>query len=704
MQGYLSTALRLGRDAFKWVMDLFSAVFHLLRDLFRGIWRWLRGMLQAIVGLWRALGPRWVRVLVVLLVAVIAGYQGLSRLLAPKLTEESIHEVRYLNEGWDQAAREHYYYTPQGTELLGLNYDWLVNLELPLSKQRLASADAMRGWGFIVDPGQLPSAANPGNLPVGMTRHHNPDADAQRLDLSCALCHTGELHYRGVALRVDGGQAVQSVSTAKRGEFITTLAAAALATYINPAKWNRFAERVAGTDPEKRDQLRSDFGQFLKGLWTFVRGVGAPKWYPVTEGRGRTDAVGRIANVVFGRDLRKPENFRPANAPVSYPFIWDIWRFDWVQYTGFTNQAMARNVGEALGVLAPMALVDEAGNLLPEGEFGKTTVNVHGMHCIETVLRDLQPPRWPEDVLGTIDIDSARRGKDLFADQCVFCHGPHRSKPYEWVVATGPDSNPAKQVQANWRWDMEGDITEIDGADYRVDWRETVWALPWLSTDVIGTDATAADNYMDRRYDATTLLPGAEPVGAGDGLQVLLNKVVPLLYQQNGIDGTEIPDYDGLNVPFRIVNQRAYKSRPLHGVWATPPYLHNGSVPTIHDLLSPLRARPITFYVGHREYDPGKLGYVTDKRPGSFLHDTRVTGNSNSGHLFTDVEMPGRIGRRLSEAERSDLIEYIKVLGNPDFSQALGGDPQDWSRYSPPPTHRGDAHACEHPELAHDAT
>ncbi|MEE4192415.1 MAG: di-heme-cytochrome C peroxidase [Halieaceae bacterium] len=684
--------------------NILGALAHKLRGALRGAWHWLTGLLRALAGLWRALGPRWMRVLVAVLMLTLAGYSGLSSLLAPNLTQETIHEVRYLNRGWDDTARQHYYFTPQGTELLGLDYAWLVNLELPLSKQRFASADAMRGWGFIVDPGQLASPSNPGNLPVGMTQHYNPDADTQRLDLTCALCHTGELHYRGVALRIDGGQAIQSVSTATRGEFITSLAAAALETYLNPAKWNRFADRTVGSDPDKRAALRSDFGHFLAGIWEFVRGVGAPKWYPTTEGRGRTDAVGRIANVVFGRDLRKPDNYRPADAPVSYPFLWDIWRFDWVQYTGFTNQAMARNVGESLGVLAPIALVDETGALLPEEEFGKTTINVHGMHCIETVLRDLEPPRWPEDVLGKIDVERARRGKDLFADQCVFCHGPHPAEPYRWPVATGPGENPAKQAEADWQWDMAGEVTRIDGKDYRVDWRQSVWALPWLSTEVIGTDATAADNYMDNRYDATTLLPGSEPVGAGDGLQVLLNRVVPLLYANNDIDGTLVPDYDGLNVPFRIVNQRAYKSRPLHGVWATPPYLHNGSVPTLHDLLSPQRARPASFYVGHREYDPGKLGYVTDQRPGSFLHDTRVTGNGNGGHLFTDVDAPGRIGRRLSEGERTDLLEYLKVLGNPDFSEALGGDPQDWSRYPGPETHQGDQHACQHPEVSPHAS
>jgi hypothetical protein len=638
----------------------------------------------------------------ILVILLVSGYLGLKWLLTPNLTLEPIEQLRYLNAGWDEHERSLYYYTPQGTELLGLNYDWLVNLELPMSKQRLASADAMRGWGFVVDPGQLPSANNPGNLPAGMTRHRDPDSGAQRLDLSCAMCHTGELHYQGTALRVDGGQAVQSVATASRGEFITTLAASAIETYINPRKWSRFAQRTAGSDEQRREQLRTEFGAFLKNLWTFVSGAGAPKWYPTEEGRGRTDAVGRIANVVFGRNLKMPENYRPADAPVNYPFLWDIWRFDWVQYTGFTNQAMARNVGESLGVLAPIALVDDAGELLPEGQFGRTTVNIHGMHCIETLLRDLEPPRWPEEILGRIEIASARRGKDMFANYCAYCHGPHTSAPYDWVVASKPGANPARQLQANWRWDMAGDISRIDGADYRVDWRESVWALPWISTEIIGTDSTAADNYVDQRYDASRLLPGSDPVNAGDGLLILLNRLVPLLYERDGIRGPAVPDYDGLNVPFRITNQRAYKARPLHGVWATPPFLHNGSVPTIHDLLSPQRARPQTFYVGNREYDPGKLGYVTGKRPGSFLHDTRKTGNANTGHLFTDVDAPGRIGPRLSERQRMDLIEYIKVLGNPDFADALGGDPQNWALYPRAPAHSGDVDACRSPEAQHD--
>ncbi|RLU04186.1 MAG: hypothetical protein D9N11_00435, partial [Ketobacter sp.] len=473
----------------------------------------------------------------------------------------------------------------------------------------------------------------------------------------------------------------------------TTLGAAVIETLVNPYKWDRFAARVAGTDDAKRSQLRSEFWAFAKHMKQFVSGAGNPKYYPVEEGRGRIDAVGRIANVVFGYDIDEPANYRPADAPASLPFLWDIWRFDWVQYTGFTNQAMARNVGETLGVLAPIKLVNDKGDVLKGPEFGETLVDVDGLHCAEGLLRMLKPPQWPEDVLGKIDIQRARSGKQLFAQHCRHCHGPHESQPYAWPIDD--------QAGTNRQWDMAGDVSEQNGKPVRKDWRTEIWSVPWIKTDVIGTDPKLADNYMDNRYDATKLVPGSKPVNAGDGLQVLLNILVPELYQRWDIKGDAVANYDGLNVPFRIANERAYKARPLHGVWATPPFLHNGSVPTLYDLLSPLEQRPASFYVGNREYDPTKLGYRTDYSPGSFHHDTHIPGNRNLGHLFTDYETPGRIGPLLSEAQRYALLEYLKVMGNPAFDQALGGDPQNWANYSAAPADQWNEKSCNNTHLRH---
>jgi hypothetical protein len=107
----------------------------------------------------------------------------------------------------------------------------------------------------------------------------------------------------------------------------------------------------------------------------------------------------------------------------------------------------------------------------------------------------------------------------------------------------------------------------------------------------------------------------------------------------------------------------SYKARPLNGIWATPPYLHNGSVPNLYALLSPVAERPKKFYLGNREYDPADVGYRIDKFPGGFEFDTTIRGNSNSGHEFTDSpNRVGVIGRQLSPDERRALIEYLKTF------------------------------------------
>ena len=66
----------------------------------------------------------------------------------------------------------------------------------------------------------------------------------------------------------------------------------------------------------------------------------------------------------------------------------------------------------------------------------------------------------------------------------------------------------------------------------------------------------------------------------------------------------------------------AYKARPLDGVSATPPYLHNGSVPNLYALLSPVAERPTKFFLGDREFDPLLVGYETNPIPGGFELDT----------------------------------------------------------------------------------
>jgi len=117
---------------------------------------------------------------------------------------------------------------------------------------------------------------------------------------------------------------------------------------------------------------------------------------------------------------------------------------------------------------------------------------------------------------------------------------------------------------------------------------------------------------------------------------------------------------------------RGYKARPLDGIWATPPFLHNGSVPTLFQLLSPVAERQTQFWVGSREYDPQHVGIRTERFDGGFLLDTAITGNSNRGHEFrAGCRGNGVIGRALAPHERWALVEYLKVLGDPRVEPRL---------------------------------
>jgi hypothetical protein len=99
-----------------------------------------------------------------------------------------------------------------------------------------------------------------------------------------------------------------------------------------------------------------------------------------------------------------------------------------------------------------------------------------------------------------------------------------------------------------------------------------------------------------------------------------------------------------------------YKARPLNGVWATGPYLHNGSVPSLAELLKPDSDRVQEFYVGSWVFDPVNVGITSVPEEGGigmFLFKTSSVGNSNAGHNF---------GTTLTAQQKRQLIEYLKSL------------------------------------------
>jgi hypothetical protein len=99
-----------------------------------------------------------------------------------------------------------------------------------------------------------------------------------------------------------------------------------------------------------------------------------------------------------------------------------------------------------------------------------------------------------------------------------------------------------------------------------------------------------------------------------------------------------------------------YCSPPLDGIWMRAPYLHNGSVPTMRDLLLPVDARPQDFYRGYDVYDPANMGFVSSGAAAA-ARGWRVTvatrGNGNQGHVY---------GTELPDADKNALVEYLKTL------------------------------------------
>lgn len=691
---------------------------------------------------------------------------------------ERVDAYAFLDQGWgnagDSADRQRYYYTPQGSSMpqgalvTPLRYSWFVNLEMPLDERRFADPGHLRRYRFIVDA--QPSTANPDHLPVGFARHYDSALGQQVLDITCAACHSGEIHAlkdgKVTAIRIDGGQAMHAFTSMQRGAFGPTLVASMVATWANPWKFDRFAEKVIGPRyPEGKSALHGELWDTIKAFATQGQNDPFRHLYPVTEGYGRTDALGRIANTVFGDHL-KASNYQEATAPVSYPYVWNIWKFDWVQYNGSVSQPLARNIGEALGVGAVLRLTDPYGNPIPAEQRFDSSVIIENLNAIEHTLQKLTPPRWPEELLGAIDQPMAARGKVLFETHCQGCHGPHPADAAE-QQATAPDKP----------------------------WPGTQWKIEVIPVEHIGTDPSEANGFLSRRYDlsaagltreevervlrpqltrqlardvrwylkavidgriAETQAPGNLPMllesypdpdaqaeasipqtafqaiaaelGGAAALkppadapawqcdldcktQRLLHAVskgsTDIDIQLQGIDVASLSEGQGLNILGLMIKAKyfkdnhvsrarqqclegfgtldlpqqiaGYKPRPLEGVWATPPFLHNGSVPNLYQMLLPPEQRSARFLVGNRMFDAKHVGYVSEPAAGNsegFWFDTSIEGNHNSGHAFTATAQQladakadpaghalprGVIGPLLSDKERYAIIEYLKV-------------------------------------------
>lgn len=551
-----------------------------------------------------------------------------------------------LDQGWDEATQLGFWFTSQGARLLP--YAWFLALE-QADGTGLFRADAnIERLGYLpARPGA--GGINPDGLPVGFARAAAEGGQAW-VGLTCAACHTAQINLGGLGLRIDGGPAMADFNT-----FYAGLVAALQATLAQPSKFDRFANRVLGNDADlaQRAALRAD----LAGQAQTAAARLALNMPTRPAGHARLDAFGNIFNQVLVVGLAQPANARPPDAPVSYPFLWDTPQHDKVQWNGsapngpFGLGEVARNVGEVLGVFGGLT-VGPCGSDECKYPNHVDTVN---LGRLEGWLRGLWSPQWDARWLPAIDTGRATRGQALYAALCQGCHAPiDRTDPQRQVTAVMCDvgTDPAMATASATRTALTGPLQGTlvfptlgrYGSSAGGGALLGQAALGVLASDAEATLAALAEQWaaQDALLHAAGAAPAVRP--SAD----LVRQALRGQAQGNAVAATG-PDAAPPGCPGAA--GATYKARPLNGIWATAPFLHNGSVPSLWQLLQPPASRVSSFFVGSRAFDPVDVGFET--RSGPYRFDTRVPGNSNQGHAH---------GTQLPDAARRDLLEYLKTL------------------------------------------
>ena len=664
-------------------------------------------------------------------------YAALNNIAPNTIDESSIPQTT--DQGWSLEDRKQFYYTSGGSILLPCR--WFLALEqkdntdlfvAPHNIAQLHLAPNILEKRMMKDsPVKL--RCDESRLPVGIAitdlKDTAPNEQYRKLGkrwvgLTCAFCHTGELHYTAplsnateqeppdkkihYTLYVDGGPSMQS-----NFRFLRELVGSLRATLAEGEKFSRFANRIyqmcqsdhdpteiCPNNPEFHEHLRQSVTERTFKLLSNAQ-IDVVEW-----GFGRFDALGRGSNLVFAN--LDQDNFRHANAPVSIPPLWYAWRYDVVQWSGLIRHPIARNIGQTIAVGAGLFDFPATEPFNPNMAFHSTT-DIGNIIKLENLVRKLKPPDWPGIVLGEIKPDVAMAGKQLYGDLCKGCHHPTRIE------------HPT-QAQLDRGQTLQAKI------------------IPRLPDNAIGTDPTYLVNASTRyvstvneseEKDFSSLFKGQTFLPMPEAIKLVTDKLLDEAKRDGSLafpfDDFSDNKWETPRSPENGLPIKGYMARPLVGIWATPPYLHNGSVPTLYDLLSPSKlpakvlkspqknvdkhVRPECFLTGDLEFDPINVGYRASQcdvrnRPDNiysgFNFWTTRPGNSNAGHEFTDYDKDGRpfssdeckklkknardgiLGCALNDIQRRAIIEYLKTCDLDDQFEWDDSAQKPWDPTAPP--------------------
>ena len=553
----------------------------------------------------------------------------------PALAQAPRDPVIYLDQAWSQADRDFYYNTSQGSAVL--DYAVFLNLELADNQELFRSDVNSDQYGLITQAAN--PRTNPEGLPVGLAKWAVSEGrwKGEYIGLTCAACHNAQLHYQGKLIRIDGGVG----NTFDFVAYIGELNRALQATLGDAAKFDRLAARVGASSADAKADLRKRFEGDAKRVNYYYSSVLTG---PVHAGPSRMDAISAIVNRLTSIEPNIPENLFTPLAPTKPPFLWNAPQGSWTQWRGVQQDPINRNFTEVMGVYM---LMDLSSKTVAEGLFSSSAA-IGNLQKIEALLSRLAPPKWPEDVFGKIDRQKARAGEALFANNCASCHNMW---PYTWTAAN----------KYGKRYVEVGLVPE----------------------SYVGTDPNQFEDlrpYALTRQLAPYVIPpfqGKDIVPTGALYRTMQERILETALSKVKLSPEEEIRLHGYReFPLPPPPRGVYKAAPRDGVWATPPFMHNGSVPNLYELLLPAKQRSKTFYVG-REFDPIRVGLDTSGNSGKFFYDTTLRGNSNAGHSFEDGPLGnGVIGPLLTEEQRWALVEYLKSIpGEAGRVTPFGGPP-----------------------------
>jgi len=551
---------------------------------------------------------------------------GCSRKSQPSASVPSESAVAYSPNGWSGAERAEYYHLAEGSELMP--YALLANLKsIKTGKPFL---EGMERFGFLPD---AKSGTNPYGMPVGLTVARSRNASAQGVEMvgfSCAACHAGELTYRGKRVRIDGAPALIDLQAYQ-------------------------VEFQASLDATMKDP---------QALLALVVAMDQKEKMADTPAAGGAGQYANDAALQGAGDVKSVPNVDPSFHSVSSQAA------DAAQPAAPKPEFLERMKTSVAFLKARLAHIRN-GKLLIDGT---------------------------EPGPGRIDAFGAARNL-LFPQSAMRMQSPV-SFPFLWDV---PDTTQQRAANEQPRWiHYDGNTNSIlernigqalgMGAVFDPKTYESTLRIgnlhrlevlthklqpPVWPSDVLGPiDQAKAQSgeaifkekcegcHQDQLYalgDVETDPMRANSFGQPVGDKPFPAAVAPILmglkkraFEDDGISPADQAGMDANPVVWRAPGK--YMARKLHGIWATAPYLHNGSVPTLYHMLHPDQ-RPAQFAVGNREYDPAKVGYQSDSAGANgnvWVYDTTKPGNSNIGHSGA------QFGTILAEDQKAALLEYLK--------------------------------------------